>query len=206
MNRDDVKFWVSMIVFQVCFGLAVFAVTRAHYMQPATADSAAQRASASHSELQSAAPVQPLTSLGPGDLTQFVQTGSNLPSSGGASTTQDPLELSRLASQAFSNQQYDAALNYYQRLAALEPDSVDLINEIGLTLHYLGRSTEAVQKLKEGVAKNPKHQRIQLTLGFVYSQMGNFKDARSALTAASQLGTDAGIKQSALDMLKKLPQ
>jgi tetratricopeptide (TPR) repeat protein len=173
-------------------------------MQP-TADTSPQTANASHSELQPAAPAQPLTSLGPGGLTQLVQSGSSQPSSAGSST-QDPTELSRLASQAFSNQQYDAALGYYQRLATINPDSVDLMNEIGLTLHYLGRSSEAVQKLKEGTAKDPQHQRIHLTLGYVYSQRGNFKDARTALTAASQLGSDASIKQSALDMLKKLPQ
>jgi Flp pilus assembly protein TadD len=203
MNRD-VKFWVSMAIFQICFGLAVFAVTRAHYMQPA-AEVSAPQASASHSELQSAAPAQPLTSLGPGGLTQFVQSGTGQSASSAAST-QDPVELSRLASQAFASQQYDSALSYYQRLAALEPNSVDVINEIGLTLHYLGRSSEAVQKLKEGIAKDPAHQRIRLTLGYVYAQMGNFKDARAALTAASQIGNDPGIKQSALDMLNKLPQ
>jgi Flp pilus assembly protein TadD len=203
MNRD-VKFWLSMAVFQICFGLAVFAVTRAHYMPP-SAEVASPQPSASHSELQPAAPAQPLPSLGPGSLTQFVQSGSNQ-STAPNSATQDPVELSRLASQAFASQQYDSALTYYQRLAALEPDSVDVINEIGLTLHYLGRSSEAVQKLQQGIAKDPAHQRIRLTLGYVYAQMGNFKDARAALTTASQVGNDQGIKQSALDMLKKLPQ
>lgn len=201
MNRD-VKFWLSMAIFQICFGLAIFAVTRAHYMPPG-AEVASPQASASHSELPSADPAQPLPSLGPGSLTQFVQSGQ---STAPNSSTQDPSELSRLASQAFASQQYDRALTYYQRLAALEPDSVDVINEIGLTLHYLGRSSEAVQKLQEGIAKDPAHQRIRLTLGYVYAQMGDFKDARAALTTASQLGNDQGIKQSALDMLKKLPQ
>ena len=205
MNRNA-KFWLSMAIFQICFGLAVFAVTRAHYMPPSAGVTSPQ-ASASHSELPSAAPsaasAQPLPSLGPGSLTQFVQSGQ---STSPNSSTQDPSELSRLASQAFASQQYDSALRYYQRLAALEPDSVDVINEIGLTLHYLGRSSEAVHKLQEGIAKDPAHQRIRLTLGYVYAQMGNFKDARAALTSASQLGNDQGIKQSALDMLKKLPQ
>ena len=200
MNRDA-KFWVSLALFQICFGLAVFAVTRAHYLQPAEAG--AQPVGAPQSLATSAPPAQPLSSLGPGGLTELVQSGG---SHSGDSSTQDPVELSRLASQAFANQQYDQALNYYQRLGALAPDNVDVINEIGLTLHYLGRSTEAIQKLKEGVAKDPTHQRIRLTLGYVYSQTGNFKEARAALTAASQLGTDQAVKQSALDMLKKLPQ
>jgi Flp pilus assembly protein TadD len=98
------------------------------------------------------------------------------------------------------------AADLYARLLALNPKNVDILNELGLTLHYTGRSAEALQRLNEGVALNPAHQRIRLTLGFVNSQLGNFQEARAALTAATQLGTDQSIRQSALDMLKNLPQ
>jgi len=129
---------------------------------------------------------------------------SSSPSS--ETTSQDPVELSRQAAQFFSNRQYDKAADLYGRLLELSPNNVDILNELGLTLQYLGRSDEALGRLKQGVAADPTHQRIRLTLGFVYGQIGNAKEARAALTAATQLGTDQAVRQSALDMLKKLPQ
>jgi tetratricopeptide (TPR) repeat protein len=189
----DTKFWVSMAVFQVSFGLAVFALTRAHYIQqPETV------------RVQPPPMTQPTPNLGPGGITELASRLSHSSSTEPAS--QDPVELSRQASEAFSNQQYDRAADLYGRLLQLSPNNVDVLNELGLTLHYLGRSSEALQKLNQGVALDPTHQRIRLTLGYVNSQVGNLKEARAALTAATQLGTDQAIRQSALDMLKKLPQ
>jgi tetratricopeptide (TPR) repeat protein len=191
MTRDA-KFWIALAVFQVFFGLTIFALTRAHYtQQPAT------------SVAQTPANNQPAPVLEPGAITEMVRSRLS-PSS--SSIPQDPVELSRQASDAFSRQQYDRAADLYARLLALNPSDVDILNELGLTLHYTGRSSEALQRLNEGVALNPTHQRIRLTLGFVNSQLGNFKEARVALTAATQLGTDQTIRQSALDMLKNLPQ
>ena len=114
-------------------------------------------------------------------------------------------ELSRQADQYFTSQQYDLAAQSYERLLALRPGNADVLNELGLTLHYLGRSDEALRRLNEGVAADPTHQRIRLTLGYVNSQLGNTKEARAALTAATQIGTDEDIRQSALTMLKNLP-
>jgi tetratricopeptide (TPR) repeat protein len=197
----DAKFWVAMAVFQVLFGIAVFAVTRVYYMQhPASA-------SAQPSTINPPPAVDQPSVAAPGDITELARARlSHSSSSSGGATTQDPVELSRQAAQAFSNQQYDRALDLYGQLLTLSPKNVDILNELGLTLHYLGRSDEALRRLNEGVAIDPKHQRIRLTLGFVNSQMGNIKEARAALTAATQLGTDESIRQSARDMLKKLPQ
>ncbi len=39
-----------------------------------------------------------------------------------------------------------------------------------------------------GLAVDPTHQRIWLTLGFVSSQLGNTEQARTALTTAIELG------------------
>jgi tetratricopeptide (TPR) repeat protein len=195
MNRDG-KFWVSMVVFQIFFGLAIFALTRAYYLQNA-ASAIAQPAAAA---APAAAPPQ-------GSITDAARSllshSGSLPSE---PASQDPAEISRQAAQFFANQQYSQALDSYQKLLALSPNNVDLLNELGLTLQYLGRSDEALSKLKQGVAIDPTHQRIRLTLGFVNSQLGNIKEAREALTAATQLGTDENVRQSAKDMLAKLPR
>jgi len=87
----------------------------------------------------------------------------------------------------------------------LEPNDVDTYNNLGLTLHYLGRSTEALDKLNEGVAVDPTYQRIWLTLGFVNRQLGNTGQARTALTTAVKMDADSEIGQSATKMLEELP-
>jgi tetratricopeptide (TPR) repeat protein len=188
----DAKFWVAMAVFQVLFGIAVFAITRGYYVRPVA------NISAEPSTISQPAP------MGPGELTEMARSRRSH-SSPSESTPQDPVALSRQADQYFANRQYDRAAESYERLLALRPGNVDVLNELGLTLHYLGRSAEALRRLNEGVAADPTHQRIRLTLGFVHSQLGNTKEARAALTAATQLGTDPGVRQEALNMLKSLP-
>jgi tetratricopeptide (TPR) repeat protein len=202
MNRDA-KFWVSMAAFQIFFGLAVFALTRAHYLQNASSVS-------SVSAQPVAAAVAPAAPSAPPAQGSITDAARSLLSHSGSSPSeplsQDPVEISRQAAQFFSSQQYDRALDAYQRLLTLSPNNVDILNELGLTLQYLGRSDEALSRLNQGVAIDPKHQRIRLTLGFVNLQLGNLKEARAALTAATQLGADEGVKKSAREMLQKLPQ
>ena len=181
-----------MAVFQVFFGLAVFAITRDYYMTDST------RTSAHASAMNPTVPAWP-----------NVVTETNIArlSSSAAvdSTVMDPAEMSRQADEFFSNRQYDQAAALYERLLAFGPPNADVHNNLGLTLHYLGRSTEALDRLNDGVAVDPDNQRIWLTLGFVNSQLGNTEQARTALTAATKIGSDESIRQSAMTMLENLP-
>jgi len=121
------------------------------------------------------------------------------------STVQDPVEMSRKADEFFANKQYARAAELYERLLVFSPNNAEIHNNLGLTLHYLGRSNEALRRLNAGVAADPTHQRIWLTLGFVNSQLGNTEQARSALTTATQVGTNESIRESAMKMLEDLP-
>jgi Flp pilus assembly protein TadD len=105
----------------------------------------------------------------------------------------------------FANRQYGKAAQLYEQLLAFQPNDADIYNNLGLTLHYIGESTEALRRLNEGVAVDPQYQRIWLTLGFVNSQLGNIEQARAALTTATQIGTDETVRQSAKNMLEDLP-
>ena len=113
--------------------------------------------------------------------------------------------MSRRANEYFANRQYAQAAKLYERLLALTPNDANVYNDLGLTLHYIGRSTEALRRLNEGVAVDPQYQRIWLTLGFVNAQLGNVDQARMALTQATEVGTDESIRQSATKMLADLP-
>ncbi len=186
------KFWIPMTVFQVVFGLAIFAITRQYYIH----DSDNVRA-------------RPTVLRQPSLVWPDRITETNPPQFGSSTFSQsaieDPVEMSRQADEFFTNKQYDRAADLYERLLAFGPNNVDTYNNLGLTLHYLGRSTEALRKLNDGVAVDPTYQRIWLTLGFVNSQLGNTEQARTALTTAAKMSADNEVGQSAVRMLENLP-
>ena len=189
---NGLKFWIPMAAFQVVFSLVVFAITRQYYIQDS------DKVSIDPTEIK-----QPLAAR----PDRTAETNPTLINSSTFSllTIKDPEEISRQADEFFANQQYDRAADLYARLLALGRDNVDTYNNLGITLHYIGRSAEALSKLNEGVAVDPKHQRIWLTLGFVNSQLGNIEQARTALTTAVKISADNEIGQSAVKMLENLP-
>jgi len=190
MTRDA-KFWISMTVFQVLFGFTVFAITREYYIHDA------DNVSAHPSTIDQSA-LGWLNGITETDVTRLSSSAFS------EATVQDPVEISRQADEFFANKQYDRAADSYERLLAFSPNNVEIHNNLGLTLHYLGRSTEALRRLNDGVAADPANQRIWLTLGFVNSQLGNTEQARTALTTATQIGTDESIRQAAMEMLENL--
>lgn len=190
MLRES-KFWILMAVFQVFFGFAVFAITRDYYQQE-----------------------QPTVKAHPGTINPSASTwqginGSDIsrlaPVVFGDSTEQDPAKISRQADAFFAQRQYEQAANWYKRLLDFDQQNVEVHNNLGLTLHYLGRSDEALRYLNEGAAIDASNQRIWLTLGYVNSQLGNVAQARAALGKAAQTGDDESIRQSAERMLGELP-
>ncbi|MCP4925531.1 MAG: tetratricopeptide repeat protein [Gammaproteobacteria bacterium] len=186
------KFWIPMAVFQIAFALTIFALTRQYYLHDTG------KADAGPTATNLTAPAWPNNNSAsnlslPDSLTSSV------------STTQDPVEISHQANEFFTNKQYSQAAELYARLLTFNPRNVDVYNNLGLTLHYLGRSAEALVKLNEGIAIDPTKQRIWLTLGFVNNQLGNIEQARTALGNAAQINTNNEIGQSATKMLASLP-
>ena len=189
----ETKFWTSIAVFQVLFGLAVFAITRDYYIQDV------EPVRAHSSIIAQSAPAWP------NNITEaeIARLSSSAPAE---APVQDPFEISRQADQFFANKQYDRAAEAYERLLAFSPNDGEIHNNLGITLHYLGRSTEALQWLNDGTAVDPDNQRIWLTLGYVNSQLGNVEQARTALTTATRIGSNESIRQSAMKMLEELPE
>jgi tetratricopeptide (TPR) repeat protein len=192
MNRSA-KFWIQMALFQVIFGLAIFTFTRQYYIQDSSPVSNTRAAALR----PGAAVPDPAT-----DATT-VQFNPLLP---GEMNREDPAVIARQADEFFARNEYQQAADLYQQLLAASPNDPDAHNNLGITLHYLGRSTEALEILNKGVEVDANYQRIWLTLGFVNKQLGNTMQARTALTTAVQLGADNDIGRSAGKMLEDLPQ
>ena len=191
MNQK-LKFWIPMTLFQVVFGLTIFTITRQYYIQDS------DNVSDNTTEIIQPAFVWPdsITETNPALLSPSILSQSII---------ENPAEISRQANEYFTKKQYDKAAKLYERLLVLAPNNVNTYNNLGITLHYLNRSTEALHWLKEGVAVDQTHQRTWLTLGFVYSQVGNTEKARSALATAAKIEADNEIGKSAVKMLENLP-
>jgi Flp pilus assembly protein TadD len=191
MARDK-RFWTLLLVFQVFFGLAVFAITREYYMQDAET---------ARGHLQIANPGTPAWSRGitATDISRLSSPGIVEPMSS------DPAQIYRRAEEFFANKQYVQAAQLYEQLLTYSPNDAEIYNNLGLTLFYLGQPDEALLQLNEGVSRDAGHQRIWLTLGYVNSQLGNTAEARAALTNAIQVGGNASIREAAEKMLADLP-
>jgi tetratricopeptide (TPR) repeat protein len=188
----NLKFWIPMAVFQIVFGLTIFTITRQYYILDS------DNVSNEPTEIRQPSFVWPdgITETNPAQLNS---------STFSQSTIEGPAEISRQAGEYFTKKQYDKAAELYERLLVLGPNNVETYNNLGLTLHYIGRSNEALRRLNEGVAIDPAHQRIWLTLGFVNSQLGNTEQARAALNTAADLNAANEIGKSAIKMLADLP-
>jgi tetratricopeptide (TPR) repeat protein len=195
------RFWALLAVFQVVFGLAVFGLTRHHYLDRAGDGGAAAGAAAG--------PARPMPAEPAGtpedDLARLIAT---FPGSGGqtgaqAAGSRDPVELARQGDRAFGEGDYPRAADQYARALAAGDQDVNTYNSLGLTLHYLGRSGEALQVLDEGVALDDGYQRIWLTLGFVHGQVGHSDQARAALERAWDMDPESDVGRAAADMLQQ---
>jgi tetratricopeptide (TPR) repeat protein len=193
-----VQFWITMAVFQVAFGLTVFALTRHYYLASTAPAPLPAWALKVGTTLPGGEPTTAPFALAP---------PPSLPPVASASPpSNDPSAISERADAAFTGGNYAEAAALYGQLLAIDPQNVELYNNLGLTLHYLGRPNEALGKLAEGLKIDPKHQRTWLTTGFVNLQLGNTTEARAALLKARDVGDDTQIRDSAEKMLADLPK
>ena len=116
----------------------------------------------------------------------------------------DPEKILLQADNHFAREEYEEAARGYAQFLDIGVRNVDIYNNLGITLHYLGRSVEALQVLEEGTEIDPAYQRIWLTMGFVNSQLGQFDQARTALEQARSLDADSEVGQAAQQMLNQL--
>ena len=176
-----------MIVFQAVFGAIIFAATRAYYEDEARPPPRISVPIADPGQWRPAASLEAL---------QGLPTNAPMPN--------DPATILRLADQYYADQNYAQAARHYERLLDFDPDNPEVRNNLGLTLQYSGRPTEALAVLRENVAAHPGHQRSWLTLGYVNRQAGDLAAARRALGTAVSIDAASEVGRSAQQMLDEL--
>jgi len=96
----------------------------------------------------------------------------------------------------FAARRYDDAAAAYRRALELAPGDASLYNELGLNLHYAGKSEAALDALRQATTADPTLQRAWLSYGFVLKSLGREAQARLALekTVALGPGTPQGLE------------
>ena len=183
--------WPQVLALLLVFGVIVFAVTRQMYVGDTQTVSPTRSVTAT----PSAIPRSDQLDVNPAMLESLLSLDPK---------KDDPATLSLLANKYYANQQYAEAADLYGQLSALDPGNVDTLNNLGLTLHYINRSDEALAALTKGSSLNPANQRIWLTLGYVNKELGNLDEAKAALETAKQIDPDNDVGRSASDMLSEL--
>lgn len=190
--KRTTRFWVQLALVQVVFGMVVFFATRAFYVDETRPEQTL--ALGTQTTIPHALPA----TGGQDDLASLI---ARVPGPLG----NDSAALVRQGDAYFSNGQYSLAAEAYELAMRAGDADVDTWNSLGLTLHYIGRTEEALAVLEEGVERDPGYQRIWLTLGFVSGQAGRFERAHEALRTAVDMNPDNDIGQSAASMLQGLP-
>jgi tetratricopeptide (TPR) repeat protein len=183
--------WLQTLALLFVFGLIVFAVTRQMYVGDAQTVSATGSDTAAPSAMPQGDQLEIDTAL----LESLLSFDSK---------KKDPATMSLLANKYFANKQYAEAADLYGQLSALDPGNVGIQNNLGLTLHYINQSEEALAVLMKGSALNPNNQRIWLTLGYVNKELGNLDEAKLSLETAEQIDPDTDVGRSASRMLSEL--
>lgn len=104
--------------------------------------------------------------------------------------------LNAAAEGHLASRRYGEAIRVYRRMLELQPGNASILNELGLALHYDGKSAEAIEALKKATALDPKLQRAWLSQGFVLKSTGQDAKARAALEKTIALGasTPQGVE------------
>jgi len=110
--------------------------------------------------------------------------------------------IMRLADVYFEAKQFNEASEYYKKALELRPDDAEIYNNLGLSIHYQGNSAEGLRYVNEGMKKNPYHQRILLTKGFILAYgLGDLGAAKEAWEKTRAINPDSQVGKAASEFI-----
>ncbi len=105
----------------------------------------------------------------------------------------------------FEARQFNEATTYYKKALLVKPNEVDIYNELGLSIHYLGNTDDGLKVIEEGIKKDPLHQRIWLTKGYLLAYgKGDLESAKTAWEKAKALNPESQVGKAASEYLAQL--
>ncbi|MBI5681600.1 MAG: tetratricopeptide repeat protein [Deltaproteobacteria bacterium] len=115
----------------------------------------------------------------------------------------DAKALAALGDTYFELQRFEDAVDVYKKAIAIDPDDIDSCNDLGLCLHYTGRTQEAIKYIDDCIKRNPNYQRIYLSKGFILSVRGKLPEARQSWEIAYKMAPDSDVGKAAEEFLLK---
>ncbi|MBI5345163.1 MAG: tetratricopeptide repeat protein [Deltaproteobacteria bacterium] len=113
--------------------------------------------------------------------------------------------LTSVADTYFELKQFEKAAAYYKKVIEKKPTNTDVYNDIGLSFHYLGDSKEGLKYIEDGLKRNPYHQRMWLTKGFILAYgMGDLDGAKEAWEKSKALNPESRVGKAASDYLAQI--
>jgi Flp pilus assembly protein TadD len=74
-----------------------------------------------------------------------------------AERPEDPLLALKLANYFYDRQQFEQAIEWYQKVLALDPKSVNAHTDLGTSYFNLGRPQQALREFRKSLEINPEH-------------------------------------------------
>ena len=109
----------------------------------------------------------------------FAQSSLNSPSSSSSSMINSTQveTLYNTANNFYDNQKYEEALQYYDKVLAIDPSSVNALNSKGLALDHLQRYDEAVQTFDKALSINPSSVNALNNKGLALEHLQRYDEA-----------------------------
>ncbi len=81
-----------------------------------------------------------------------------------AKSPRDPESRLRLANFLYDHQEYDKAIEWYQRALELDPSNVNARTDLGTAYYYSGRPQDALREYRKSLEINPRHEPTLLNM------------------------------------------
>ena len=109
----------------------------------------------------------------------FAQSSLNSPSSSSSSMINSTQveTLYNTANNFYDNQKYEEALQFYDKVLAIDPSSVNALNSKGLALDHLQRYDEAVQTFDKALSINPSSVNALNNKGLALEHLQRYDEA-----------------------------
>ncbi len=102
------------------------------------------------------------------------------------------------------------AVEVYRKALEMDPENIDLLNEIGLILIHIGEQIGAIQYFDRAIAISPTDPRGYANKAEAYLTMGDFENALSVANAALEIITNSAEiwvrKARALESLLRIDE
>jgi Tfp pilus assembly protein PilF len=108
----------------------------------------------------------------------------------------------RNALELLKAEQYERALEEFDRAIALGPKFGDLHNFRGVALCELGRNDEGIAAFRRAVSLNPDYVVARLNLAFAFIRVGQFKEAEGVLEAVLAQDPTQNVASAKLEELR----